>query len=98
MPRRNWAEPRFAAYQRMACGGKSALMRRFQALEQQCQQGVSPRRELRIAPFLGMSGMMEADGRIEDRPRRRFNVGSVKRALRHAVRQNVRDLIDLSFL
>jgi hypothetical protein len=42
-----------------------ALARRFQAPEQQRQQGVNPRGKPGIAPFLGMSGVMEAASSIE---------------------------------
>jgi hypothetical protein len=62
-----------------------APARRLQALEQQCQHGVGPGRQRRIAPFIGMSGMMEADGGVKNRPRRGVGVGDLERALLHAI-------------
>ena len=49
--------------------------------------------QLRIAPFLGMGGMMEAAGGVENRPRGGFDVGDLESALLHAVGQDMRDLI-----
>src|SRR2546421_9213148 len=74
------------------------LARHFQAPEQQSQQGVDLRCELWIAPFVGMRGMMEADSGVENRARRRFDVGNMERALLDAVRQDMRDLIDQTLL
>src|SRR5438105_15396976 len=60
---------RTAAIQ-VRCGSGLALLRRFQALEQQRQQRVDPRGELWILPFVGMRGMMVAGGGVEHRARR----------------------------
>src|SRR5438552_7213365 len=49
-----------------ATEGSSALARRFQPPKQQRQQRIDPRRGARLAPFLGMAGMMEAAGGIEN--------------------------------
>src|SRR6266513_4912465 len=75
-----------------------ALARRFQALEQQRQQGVDPGGELRIVPFVGMRRMMETDGGVENRARRRLDVGDVESTLLDALGQNMRDLPDQTFL
>src|SRR6266478_10202327 len=74
------------------------LARRFQTPEQQRQQGVDPRCELWIAPFLGMGGMMEAAGGVKNRARRGFDVGDMECALLHAIGQNMRELIAEAFL
>src|SRR2546429_9730354 len=74
------------------------LARRFQAPEQQRQQRVDPRGQRRIAPFLGMRGMMEADSGVENRARRRFYGGDMERALLDAVGQDMRGLIDQTLL
>jgi len=73
--------------------GSALARRRFQAPEQQRQHGVDPPCERRIAPFLGMGGMMETDGGVEHRARRDLDVGDMKSALLHAVGQNMRNLI-----
>src|SRR4029077_17569440 len=57
-----------------ACA-KSALARRFQSLEEQREYRIDPRRSTRIAPFLGMAGMMEAAGGIENSARCNLDVG-----------------------
>src|SRR6266849_3050599 len=62
-----------------------ALARRFQAPEQQGQQGVDPRGELWIAPFLGMRGMVEAAGGVEKRSRRSLDVDDLKHAVFDAI-------------
>src|ERR1700687_4453213 len=73
--------------------GSALARRRFQAPEQQRQHGVDARYERRIAPFLGMGGVMETDGGVEHRARRGLDVGDMKSALLHAIGQNMRDLI-----
>src|SRR5207253_3115389 len=74
------------------------LARRFQAPEQQRQQGVDPRCELWIAPFVGMGGMVVTAGGVENRARRGFDVGDLERALLDAISQNLRDLVDQTIL
>src|SRR5882672_2592981 len=53
----------------------SALPRRFKPPKQEPQNGVDPRGSIRIAPLLGVAGMVEAAGRIKQRARRGFDVG-----------------------
>ena len=65
-----------------------ALAWRFHALEQQRQKSVNPRRELRIAPLVGMGGMVEADGGVENRLRRDLDVGDLEGALLRAIGQD----------
>src|SRR5882672_10736899 len=72
--------------------------RRFQSLEQQRQQGIDPSGELWVVPFVGMGGMMETDGGVENRARRGLDVGDMERALLHAVGQNMRYLTHQAFL
>src|SRR5262250_1131320 len=72
---------------RKAAGAKQclALVRRFKALDQQRQDRVDSRRKLRVSPVIGMCGMMEAVGRVENRLRRRLDVCDLEHALLHTV-------------
>src|SRR5690349_15971036 len=76
----------------------SALALRFQSLEQQREDRVDPRRRTGIAPFLGMAGMMEAAGGIENGARAHLDVGDIEHTLLHAIGQDLRDLIDKAVL
>src|SRR5437588_5283710 len=78
--------------------GASALARGFQTPKQQRQQRIDPRRSARLAPFLGMGGMMEAAGGIENGARRTLDVGDLERALLYAVGQDLGNLIDQAVL
>src|SRR6516225_12192908 len=72
---------------RKATGAKEclALVRRFKALDQQRKNCIDPRCKLRVSPVVGMRGMMEAVGGIEDRLRRRLDVCHLEHALLDAI-------------
>ena len=55
----------------------SPLAGRFQSPEQQRQQRVDPRRGARLVPFLGVHGMVEAAGGIENGARRKLDGGDL---------------------
>src|SRR3954468_21431271 len=78
--------------------GKSALARRFEPLEYQRQQRIDARRGTRLVPFLGVRGMVEAAGGVEDGSGRNLGVGDLERSLLHTVGKNPGYLIDQAIL
>jgi hypothetical protein len=75
------AAPEKRALPQLGLRGSSALARRFQTLEQQREQGVDPRRGTRLVPFLGVHGMVEAAGGIENGARRKLDGGDLTQSL-----------------
>src|SRR5665213_1908360 len=76
----------------------SAPARGFQALKQQRQQSIDPRRQLRVAPFLRMGGMVEAAGGVKQRARGWRDIGDLEYALLDAFGEDMVQLIDQAVL